>query len=223
MTEIPTFEIIRSRRSSIALQINTYGKVVVKAPPLVPKFIITRYIRDNMGWIEKRLKLVSDHGLNNSHHMENGDEYLYLGDIYRIQKGKYKEITFADGKFLLPDFLLFRAEKELKHWYILQAKKLITERVEYYSQVMKKTYKSISYSDTISQWGSCSRDNRLHFNWRLIMAPLLVIDYVIVHELVHTTEKNHQARFWQEVARYKPAYKQYIKWLKVHSHSIHSL
>lgn len=151
-----------------------------------------------------------------------GDEFLYMGNIYKFHIGNYKEITFSD-KLYFPEFLMFRARKEITQWYINKARKVITGRVKYYSALMKKNYKSISYSDTISKWGSCKGDNSLQFNWRLIMSPILVIDYVVVHELAHTTEKNHGKKFWKIVEEYKPAYKQYIKWLKDNSHRLHSI
>lgn len=222
MSDIPDFQVIRSRRRTIALQINAYGNLVVKTPPLVPMFIIRKYVQDNSDWIEKHLKVVGQSRINNSQKMQQGDEFRYLGNVYQLCIGNYKEIV-CTNKLYFPQFLLFRAEKELRQWYINHAKKIISQRVDYHARLMGKTYKSISYSDTISQWGSCSYDNALHFNWRLIMAPLLVIDYVVVHELTHTTVKGHGERFWREVKIYKPAYKQYVKWLKNNSHSIHSV
>jgi len=116
--------------------------------------------------------------------------------------------------------LLFRGKTELTNWYIQEAKRRITERVDFFSQRMNTTYRRISFSDTSSKWGSCFPDNALQFNWRLVMAPIIVIDYVVVHELAHTTEKNHGPKFWRIVASQKPAYKQHIQWLKENSNKL---
>lgn len=170
-----------------------------------------------------------------------GEEFLYLGNIYKLHIGNYKHIHIAHppvfdskisqiqgtewartrtaqtqraGGLNFPNFLIFRIKEELSKWYIKQAKDIITERIEYHSTVMQTKYKSITFSDTKSKWGSCSPDNALQFNWRLIMSPLLVIDYVVIHELTHILEKNHSRLFWRKVELYKPAYRQYKKWLE---------
>jgi len=142
--------------------------------------------------------------------------------VYKLKVGNYKNIHIdppTDG-LNFPNFLIFRAKKELDSWYIKQAKEIITKRVEHYSKIMQTSYKNISFSDTKSKWGSCGPDNALQFNWRLIMAPPLVTDYVIVHELAHTIEKNHSRDFWKKVELYKPAYRQYRKWLETNSHRL---
>ncbi|OGG15479.1 hypothetical protein A3D77_06540 [Candidatus Gottesmanbacteria bacterium RIFCSPHIGHO2_02_FULL_39_11] len=222
MPHILDFELIRSHRSSLSLQINLHGKLVVKAPHLMPMFLINRFVNEKSEWIDKHLKGVQKSYVNRLEEMQEGNEFLYLGNLYKLEIGNYKEVTVGD-KLYFPKFLSFRLKKEVTEWYIRQAKKIITQRVIYYSAIMKKNYKSIIYSDTTSKWGSCSVDNRLQFNWRLIMSSILVLDYVVVHELVHTTEKNHRRKFWKEVEKYKPAYKQYIKWLKENSYRLHSI
>lgn len=222
MTDLPDFELIRSHRHSLSLQITLKGKLVVKAPYLIPMFLINRFVQERRDWILKHLKSAKESQVKNSDELHPGDEFLYLGNTYKLQAGNYKEISVSD-KLYFPNFLMFRVKKEINEWYIRQAKKIITHRVIYYASLMKKKYVSISYSDTISKWGSCSADNRLQFNWRLIMSPIIVLDYVVVHELVHTTEKNHRRNFWKEVEKYKPAYKQYIKWLKENSYRLHSV
>lgn len=144
---------------------------------------------------------------------------LYLGKSYPIDVGNHKEIKIQE-KFLFPQGLLFRIEKELYVWYTKQAREKITQRVEYYSKIMSAEYLTLTFSDTRSQWGSCSPENNLQFSWRLIMAPLSVLDYVVIHELAHTKEKNHTWKFWSVVKRITPAYKQHMKWLKVHANEL---
>ncbi|MFA6570498.1 MAG: SprT family zinc-dependent metalloprotease, partial [Bacteroidota bacterium] len=212
MTDAHNFELIRSHRRSVSIEINLKGKVIVKAPLFLPSFIINKFVRDKSEWITRKLKSLPVLPRKNTGALTEGDEILFLGKMYKIEAGNYKSITLKD-KLYFPKALMFRIQKEITGWYISQAKKIITERVVYYSSLMKKEYRSIAFSDTISKWGSCTPDNRLQFNWRLIMSPILVLDYVVVHELTHTTEKNHRSKFWKEVAIYKPAYKQYVKWL----------
>ncbi len=73
---------------------------------------------------------------------------------------------------------------------------------------------------TKSQWGSCTHDNKLQFSWRLIMTPITVLNYVVIHELAHTTQKNHSRAFWDVVRRHCPSYNRQRKWLKEHGNSL---
>jgi predicted metal-dependent hydrolase len=221
MTSIPDYQTIRSSRRTIGIQIQPPGVVIVRAPYLIPQFIIRKFVSDHLDWILENLAKFKNLPKIHNPALKEGSEMLYLGKNYPIHIGKYPKIN-VQGRLNIPDFLEFRLKKELTNWYIQQAKTVITSRVEYYSKVMQTSFRKIVYSDTSSKWGSCSPDNLLQFNWRLIMAPLLVLDYVVVHELVHTRIKNHQKGFWEEVKIYKPAYKQYIKWLRTNSQLVHS-
>jgi predicted metal-dependent hydrolase len=222
MQKIPDYQIIRSRRRSISLQISHTGELIVKAPYLVPAFVVRQFVSNKSDWIEKQLKLVTTFHTVKRGEIAEGDEYPFLGETYVLHTGSYTQIHIA-GTLNIPAFLMFRVKKELADWYIKQAKKILTERVAYHAKIMKTSFTHITFSDTTSKWGSCSHDNALQFNWRLIMAPLLIIDYVVIHELAHTKEKNHGPKFWKLVSEYKPAYKQYVKWLRTNSHKLHSL
>jgi predicted metal-dependent hydrolase len=222
MDDIPKFRITRSNRQSISLQISHNGELLVKAPYLVPAFIINQFVKNKKRWIEKQMGLVTKFHTHTTGEIAEGDEYPFLGDILTLHSGTYTHIHI-DKTLNIPKFLMFRVKKELSAWYIAQAKRIITESVVRNAKIMDTTYRNISFSDTTSKWGSCSHDNSLQFNWRLVMAPLNVIDYVVIHELAHTKEKNHGAKFWGVVAQYKPAFKQYIKWLKTNSHKLHSI
>jgi len=190
------------------------GSVRVHAPYLLPKFFIDEFVRRKTVWIEKKIRLVTKYPLQIKSTITDRDSYYYLGKEYYIHIGAYTHIAIGNNTIQFPHHLLFRGKKELTNWYINEAKNVISKRVVYFAHRMATTYKTISYSDTTSKWGSCTPDNALQFNWRLVMAPVMVIDYVVVHELAHTKEKNHGKGFWTIVAREKPAYKQHIKWLK---------
>lgn len=211
--------IIRSYRSSISVQIERNGEVIVKAPRFMPMFVINQFIDSRREWIEKHVEKMQARKVKKKQY-KDGEEFLYLGNVYTLHLGNYKEISVTD-KLQFPKFLEFRIEKELRSWYIKQAKEKIAERLRYRSKLMDTEYNDLIFSDTISKWGTCFPDNSLQFNWRLIMAPLIVLDYVVIHELAHTTEKNHGPRFWKIVGHYAPLYKQWRKWLNNHSHLLH--
>jgi len=116
---------------------------------------------------------------------------------------------------------IFQAEDSKKHiktiftdWLKEYARKIISERTKELSRVHGFEYKKISIREQSTRWGSCSSEKNLNFNWKLILAPPLVLDYVIIHELSHTIEMNHSRAFWKVVENVMPNYNEYRNWLK---------
>lgn len=215
--------ITKSHRRSIAVSVSRDGIVIVKAPRPMPKFLIDRFIQEHREWIEKTQERAKKSSPQKKRMYQDGEIFLYLGREYVFRIGNYTAISIHENDLLFPKALLFRAEKELTSWYIKKAKELITERVSWYGKELGTSYKgTLTFSDTRSQWGRCTQDNRLQFNWRLIMAPIVTINYVVVHELVHTMEKNHSQSFWRKVRAYNPSYRQQIKWLKENGERLHA-
>lgn len=212
-------KIIRSNRRTLSLQVLPGQGLVIKAPFFIPQFEINKFINKHQDWIDKRLNHLKETKLN-KRNFKDGEKFLFLGKEYNLKVGDYKQISFSSDYLYFPKFMLFRAEKELTSYYINSAKQVIKKQLEFYKNEMNVSIKSVMYSDTRSKWGSCTHDNKLQFCWRLIMAPILVINYVIVHELTHTTIKNHSRTFWNRVKVFNPSYKQQIKWLKQNEHKI---
>ena len=213
-------KITKSNRSSIAIIIHPDGTVEVRSPRLVPKFMIEGFIKTKQAWIEEKLSLVLSRK-KIPKQFTPGDTFLYLGNEYTLETGQYLKIEMKDGRLCMPLAMVKNGKEHLEKWYEKQAKLIIREQVDYYSQKFGFEYNGISFSDTRSKWGSCTHDNRLQFSWRLVMAPLLVVRYVVIHELVHTVEKNHSAKFWSRVRMVNPSYQQQIKWLKEHGGTLH--
>ena len=103
---------------------------------------------------------------------------------------------------------------EEKKRLVKKARILITQRVEYYAPIVGVSYNRIAIKDAKTRWGSCSRDGNLNFSFRLVLKPLELLDYVVVHELCHRIHMNHSKEFWQEVERVLPDYKDRRKRLK---------
>lgn len=209
-------KIIRSNRRTLTLQILPNRQIVVKAPQFISLGDINKFVDKNSDWIAQRLLALGEGRDSLKKQYTDGQEFLYLGKTYKLKVGSYKEISLKDNYLLFPNFLLFRAQKELTNWYMKQSKEVINQQLEFYATQMRTSYKSVMFSDTRSKWGSCTHDNRLQFSWRLIFAPILALNYVVVHELAHTIEKNHSRSFWSKVRLYNPSYKQQIKWFKQH-------
>jgi hypothetical protein len=145
-----------------------------------------------------------------------GKEFWYLGELYKLQvinNHAVLPLTFNNG-FYLSHSHLDNAREIFIHWYIDQAGVKIAERVNHYSLLSGLKYNRINITNARRRWGSCSNRGNLSFSWRAVMAPLSVIDYVAVHELVHTEEMNHSVKFWGKVKALCPDYEQHKKWLR---------
>jgi len=143
------------------------------------------------------------------------DSYLYLGRPYPLELGiNQKNIIEFSDKFYLGSTNKKYAKQYLTSWYRQQARKIITERVNHYSRISGLHFQSVKITTAETRWGSCSSEKNLNFNWKLIMAPLPVIDYVVAHELAHLEELNHSRNFWGKVRKMYPLYRQYRTWLK---------
>ncbi len=102
---------------------------------------------------------------------------------------------------------------EMKH----QAFIIINKRVGYYTKITGLKNHKVRISSAKTRWGSCSVTNNLSFNWRLILAPECVLDYVVIHEIIHIKHKNHSKIFWKELEKYYSDYKNAKKWLRDNS------
>ncbi len=153
--------------------------------------------------------------------LENEDELPYLGEnlpltVVREQRSRAK-VKCVTGRVLMwipyeADYAYKKAE--LEKWYRKQALSVIREKAEKYADILKVSYNDIRIKDQKSRWGSCSSRKNLNFNWRILMAPEPVCDYVIIHELCHLVYMDHSPRFWGFVEQICPDHKQHRKWLK---------
>ncbi len=108
----------------------------------------------------------------------------------------------------------------LEKRYREAAKEYFPKRIEYYQQFTGGHYTKITIRDQKTRWGSCSNSGTLSFNYRLMLAPPRVLDYVVVHELCHLTHMNHSKDFWNMVESILPDYKEYKKWLNENGHTL---
>ena len=209
-------QIIRTKRRTIALIINTEGKLIIRAPLRATQKQIEYVVEQKMGWIKvKQEQVRTAYAHFAPKEFVNGEEFLYMGKVYRlaIVDGPDQPLHLTD-QFYLSRTSLAHAETIFKRWYIAQAKRVITERGKVYAARNHFEYRRIKITQAQTRWGSCSSSGNLNFSWRLVMAPLQVIDYVVVHELVHLHEKNHSQRFWDRVKTILPGYALQVQWLK---------
>lgn len=206
---IPT-RIVYSNRKSISLIIETNGDFIVRAPYKATERQIYKFINQKQLWILKK----RSEQLNNAIkpiEITNGTNINILGCDYAIMLHNINRVKQKDGVIYLPA----QNPKEKLIAYLKKlAKSVITSEINDICARFKFNYESISINSAKTRWGSCSGSNKLHFTYKLLLCPIDVVDYIIIHELCHTKVKNHSQKFWILVASCYPDYRNCEKWLK---------
>jgi predicted metal-dependent hydrolase len=209
--------IIRSRRKTLSLIVKGDGSLVVRAPMRIPKYRIDEFVAEHVTWIEKKQAEMKSLGVVSAKQYTPGEQFLFLGESFPLEIVKnQKEPLRLNGSFKLTESASKNAKSVFEHWYRQQARKIIKERVTTYANGYGFEYQGLKITSAKTRWGSCSVKGSLNFSWRLILAPLEQVDYVIVHELVHTIHHNHSEQFWSKVEDIMPDFRERQKWLRKH-------
>ncbi len=214
--------IIRSRRKTLAIEVTRDARLIVRAPAKATLEEINRFVKRKHQWVQEKQRIARERLQKMApKQFVDGEEFLFLGNTYRLSivDDNSNPLSF-DREFRLSRAHLHHARQLFVDWYKEQAYKKIRERLDRYSVVSDIQFKKFTISNAQKRWGSCSSRGNLHFSWRLIMAALSVVDYVVVHELVHIREQNHSAKFWKKVELLLPDYRSNRQWLKLNGYSL---
>jgi len=216
MQSVSIDEIIRSKRKTLALIVQRDGRVVVRAPQRLSQSKIMEFVQSKADWIlETQTRMRSQPSPLPPKQYVEGETFWYLGQAYPLVFAEHQaEALSLEANFCLRQNARPKASQAFENWYRRRARAILTERVQHYAAKHGFSYQRIRISAARSRWGSCSSRGTLSFPWRLVMAPLPVIDYVVIHELAHTVVPNHSPRFWDLVASILPDWKQKRQWLK---------
>jgi predicted metal-dependent hydrolase len=211
-------KLIRSKRRSIGLQIGPDATLIVRAPDWAKMPDIKEVVVQHADWIQKKQTEASKEQHNPPiRHFVAGEEFPYLGKYYKlhITSDTQYALTFDEAFYLSAKYQQVGSQV-FKRWYKLRAKYIISQRVQLFATRTNLHYGRIGITNASKRWGSCSYKGNLNFAWRLVLAPIESVDYVIAHELAHLEVKNHSKRFWDRVETIYPGYEQYRKWLREH-------
>jgi len=208
-------EVIRTKRRSIALIVERDGRLVVRAPTRVKDEKILEFVNQKEKWIlNKQEKAKALYPPFAPKEYVNEEGFWYLGKIHPLQwTENQKPLLYLNENFQLSQMAADKAPGVFEKWYRGQAYQIISERVQWYAAKHGFVYKHIKITSAQTRWGSCNSKGTLSFTWRLVMAPMPVIDYVVVHELVHLKTLNHSKDYWSKVRLIMPDYKSRIDWL----------
>lgn len=211
----------RGSRRSIGLHIMEDGKLEVRAPHLVPRYFINRFVESKREWIKKTKDIMHKRKRVTPIHYHDGSVFRFAGNPYTLHITEGNTIVLLGSKIFFPKKFLLHPRQHLEQWCKSFAKKYLASRLDYFANKMNVRYKKVSIRDTTSRWGSCSSSGTLSFSFRLILAERKIIDYVVVHELAHTVHHNHGKEFWNLVGTYYPNYKAARLWLRHSGNTLH--
>ena len=210
------YELIRSSRKTISITVTHDARVVVRAPVRVSKKEIEAFVGQKQRWILEKLELMRQRAERHRPiEAASFEELPFLGRRLQLAVSEKAAAIEAVGDTLaFPKAWLPEAPDRLRQWYCKQAAAVLTERLTVWREHTGIRNTSAHLSDARKRWGSCSGRGSLNFTWRLVMAPLDVIDYIVVHELTHIEHMDHSKAFWARVGEIMPDYKEKKKWLK---------
>ena len=213
------YTVVRSarRKKTVTITLDRDRHVVVAAPLKTRNADIEAIVRKRAGWILR--KLHEEDSRPQPRQLVSGESLYYLGRTVPLHvqttDGLTPSVNLEDRTFRIecPEYLEGEERRTalreaLMRWYWGRADETIRQSVELWQPRAGRKPARISLGDQKSLWGSCSSKGSLRFNWRIVMAPLALIDYVVVHELCHLVVANHSDRFWEQVARVMPDYSQ---------------
>lgn len=216
----------RSNRRSLGLTIERDGSVIVRAPLDLGYEKIEKFISDKRIWIQQKLfQKASVNRETPRREFVNGQGFLYLGKSYRLRyldnsletkarnKSKDQKLYLRHGYFELGIKEKPKARNHFISWYKEKAEAKLKERIPRYDKRIGVKVGQFGVSNLGHRWASYSRSGIVNFNWRAIMAPIWVFDYVLLHEMVHMIERRHSKRFWRLVSRVMPDYEEFDRWL----------
>jgi hypothetical protein len=218
-TAIP-YAIRRSvRRKTITITVDPERGVVLAAPWKVPVSRLDRIVHERGNWIVEKLReLEETRRMYPPHEFKTGELFLLLGRPYplRVVPGQPDSAVTVDSgelRVLVPEGLPPDDEAQavraaLEGWYQAQASWYLPERVSMWHSRVGVPLPRIIVKTQHRRWGSCDIHGTLRLNWRVVQAPLDMVDYVVVHELVHLIHRGHQREFWDAVGAVMPNYEQ---------------
>jgi predicted metal-dependent hydrolase len=211
------YEVIHTDRKTIGITVERDRKVVVRVPQQASEHAVTQAIEEKRFWIWRKLRDPRKYP-DPAPHKEyvTGETFLYLGQHYALTltRGEGGAVRLAGKQFEMAGSDRRDGDALFRSWYLTQAKVRLRPRIAAFATEMGVSYCRIWVRDFKYRWGSCTPGGALSFNWRIIQAPMVVVDYLIVHELAHVLEPNHSQDFWNIVAVHVPSWMKARSWLK---------
>ncbi|WP_425603716.1 M48 family metallopeptidase [Coraliomargarita parva] len=213
------YEVVRSARKSIQITVERDRKVVVRAPKQASENSVLAAVESKRYWIWQKLR--DPHKYPDPAPRKEyvtGETFLFLGQHYglTLTHDASGEVKLCGKNFQMAVSDRTSGDTLFRNWYLAEARRRMGPRIASLATEMGVDFSRIWVRDLRYRWGSCTPRGTLSFNWRIIQAPMIVVDYLIVHELAHVLEPNHSQDFWNIVAVHVPSWQKARNWLKLH-------
>jgi predicted metal-dependent hydrolase len=208
----------RSQRKTVSIFIERDGSVSARVPENLEDNEIASIILAKEYLIHKNL---AEHQQLNERFVireyVNGQSFLYLGRNYKLRlvEEQIGELKFSKGVFLLDKSEREKAKEYFINFYKNKLKDKLPSIIKKYQNQLGVESQELKVMELQHRWASCSANGNLNFHWKCAMAPIQVLHYIVVHELVHLLHKNHTSEFWNEIDKILPNYQNEVSWLKL--------
>lgn len=214
------YEVKFSTRKTINITVERDRKIVVRAPHNLSLEKIEEVVQLKRQWLREKINHVQKYPSDTTiKEFISGETLMYLGRNYQLSVVEeiIDEVDF-DHRFKISRSNQINANQLFKKWYLKQALQKIEPLAKTYAKNLGVIYNEFKTSEMKYRWGSCTPNNNIIFNWRIIKAPMYVLEYLVAHELVHLIESNHTPRFWNILSVQVPNYQKAKNWLKNNGH-----
>lgn len=211
------YDIIYSSRKNATLAVYPLKEVEITVPASLEREHIQNLVRKKAKWVIKQIMWFDEiTQIDSTKEYVNGETFLYLGRQYRLKIKKENGRSKASliGKYLTATLPELSPQKETKkiikaviwRWYSEHARKKVEESIKYYSRRLGIEEPKFIIKNQSKRWGSCTSKNILNFNFRIAMAPVSQLNYIVAHELCHIKIKDHSSQFWKILQSVMPDY-----------------
>jgi len=207
----------RNNRKTGSIYVERDGQITVLVPRKTTKAEVEEILEQKRKWIYTALAEWEDlNATRVAREFVNGEGFLYLGRSYRLRLVDEQDeaLLLKGGYFCLCRNKNGRPAETFKNFYRDKGLSKISERIGYYQDKMGVDVQDVRVIELQNRWASCTKKGTLNFHWKCIMAPLTIVDYIIVHELAHLIHSNHSPAFWSEVEKVIPDYRERKEWLR---------
>lgn len=211
------FDVVLSpRRRTIVVSVERNGSLVVRAPTKATPERLKAFIRQKRAWVYRKVaEKEALRGPVATKEYVTGEGFPYLGRSYRLLLVDMQDVPLklGAGRFRLRRAEARQGRVHFVRWYTAHARVWLRRQVDVLAPRVGVEPASVEVRDLGYRWGSCGRTRTLNFHWATILLPPSVVEYVVVHELVHLHERNHTQQFWRRVERAMPDYARRKAWL----------
>ena len=214
----------RNRKRTASIQVSPENEVSIIVPNELSTEKIRSVVKRKTAWILSKIKFNNDVRYpHKNKEFISGEAFQYLGRNYRLKvlEGLEEKVELKNGRL---NVYISSASNQIsdekirtlvRSWYGANGGRKLKERVKRYAERLNVSCGDVKLKSFRRQWGSCSVKGELTFNWRIILAPVSIVDYVVVHELCHLIYNDHSKEFWKHLQRILPDYKTRKEWLRI--------